>query len=257
MLSFLVLASGCASLPGSELVSSNGRMVEVSQLPGASPAIVFEAGLGAYKESWRAVLAGLATGNAVFTYNRPGIGRSGLTTHARDGATIVEDLRALLRSRGVGPPYVLVGHSAGGLYMQIFARSYPSEVAGLILVDPTHPTQFEGAGSIESRGSVASAVLGIARMFGQIRAEFDALPETGRQVLAAPALPEGLPTVILVAPNRSGGSIAAFDNAMREDFGRLYPAARLAVVTGGHNIPLENPSAILDAIRAVLGNATP
>ena len=118
---------------------------------GQAPAVVFESGLGSYKETWDKVFPVIATTNAVFAYDRPGIGQSTMTSRPRDGATIVEDLRALLKSRNVMPPYVLAGHSAGGLYMQLFARRYPSEVAGVVLVDSTHPTQFEGDGTLDNR----------------------------------------------------------------------------------------------------------
>jgi pimeloyl-ACP methyl ester carboxylesterase len=252
-----VLASAlaaCAALPGDQLATGASGHVEVSELAGAAPTVVFEAGLGAHKESWREVFGEIGATHSVFAYDRPGMGRSEATDRPRDGRTIVEDLRALLRSRNLNPPYVLVGHSAGGLYMQLYARHYPAEVSGLVLVDPTHPTQFEGAGAIEQRGAAAAAIMGLAGMVGQVRGEFDALPETGREVLAAPPPAKKLPIVILVAPDKSGTALAAFDNAKRADYARLYPGADFREVAGGHSVPNENPKAVVDAIRKVLAS---
>ena len=69
--------------------------------------------------------------------------RSTKASVPRTGAVIVAELHAVLKKAGVQPPYVLVGHSLGGLYMSLYARTYPEEVAGLILMDSTHPEQIE------------------------------------------------------------------------------------------------------------------
>ncbi|TAJ88610.1 MAG: alpha/beta fold hydrolase [Reyranella sp.] len=226
--------------------------VEVSHLPGPAPTVVFEAGLGAHKESWTAVFREIARTNAVFAYDRPGIGRSTSTGRPRDGTAIVEELRTLLRGRGLKPPYVLVGHSAGGLYMQLYARLHPEEVAGLVLVDSTHPTQFEGEGSLANRGALAWGIMALAGGIGPIRPEFDALPQTGAEVLAAPPLSARIATVILLARNDGGGPAAAFDKAKRADFARLYPTAQIRWIDSSHNIPGEKPDAVVEAIRWVL-----
>ena len=185
------------------------------------------------------------------------VGRSAATSNGRDGATIVAELRALLSARGVRPPYLLVGHSAGGLYMQLFARLHPDEVAGLVLVDPTHPAQFTGEGALSNRGGVASAAITVAGLFGPARAEFDALGRTGQQVLAAPPLLQPMPLVILIAPEAGGTSMADFDNGRRRDHARLYPQARMIEVDGGHAVPQARPQAVIDAIREVIGHIPP
>lgn len=254
-LALSLLLAGCASLPGSEVYRTDIGRFEASVVRGQNPTIVFEAGMGAHQESWREVFAQMSSTNAVFAYNRPGIGRSDSTTRPRDGIAIVEDLRALLQSQKMQPPYVLVGHSAGGLYMQLYARLYPSEVTGLVLVDPTHPTQLEGEGSMENRG-LASTLINVQGLFGPVKSEFDALNETGQAVLASPPLPTRMPVIILTAPDRSGTAIGAFDNAKRADYARLYPHALLREVDSGHLIPTERPDAVVQAIREVLLRAS-
>ncbi len=246
------LLAGCATLPGSQSARGIDGNVEVSYLPGAAPTVVFEAGLGAHKESWTAVFLAVGRTNAVFAYDRPGVGRSASTVRPRDGTAIVEELRTLLRGRGLKPPYVLVGHSAGGLYMQLYARLHPEEVTGLVLVDSTHPTQFEGEGSLANRGALASGVMALAGVIGPIRQEFDALTQTGAEVLAAPPLSARIATVILLAGNDDSGPAAAFDKAKRADFARLYPTAQIRWINSSHNIPSEQPEAVLEAIRWVL-----
>lgn len=74
----------------------------------------------------------------MFAYSRPGFGVSEPTTSPRNPRTIVEELRGLLAFEGYAPPYVLVGHSTGGAYMELFAKAHPDEVVGVVLVDPRH-----------------------------------------------------------------------------------------------------------------------
>jgi len=250
----LVLSS-CAPLAGDRVVTNNGGQVEISQLGEGAPVIVFESGLTSYKEVWNKVFEELSGANTVFAYDRPGVGRSSSTSRPRDGATIVEDLRDLLRRQHLQPPYVLVGHSVGGLYMQLYARRHPEEVAGLVLVDPTHPTQFAGAGSMANRSMLSRLAKGIA-VRGDAAREFEALGETGAEVLSSPTLSAAVPTIILSAPEHSSSAIAHFDNAKRRDFRALYPTAEFHELDGGHDVPQAHPEAVLDAIRRVLAQAS-
>ena len=112
--------------------------VEVFEAGTGDATVVFESGLGNDWTSWEPVAREVAVEARVFAYSRPGYGQSQSTDDARNASTIVEQLRTLLASRGYAPPYVLVGHSFGGTYMELFAKAHPEEVAGLVLVDPRH-----------------------------------------------------------------------------------------------------------------------
>src|ERR1700735_5593465 len=101
--------------------------------------VILEAGLGDTLDIWKDVQSRIAAGcTRTLSYNRAGYVGSDPAGGPRDSATIVAELRAELKRRNIDPPYILVGHSLGGLYMQYFARNYPKEVAGLLLVDSTH-----------------------------------------------------------------------------------------------------------------------
>lgn len=171
---------------------------------------------------------------------------------ARDGVHIVEELRSLLRSQGLAPPYVLVGHSLGGLYMQWFARRYPDEVAALILVDSTHPKQLEGAGALDKQSLWVRGLLGVL-VTGTAREELDLLPQTGEQVLSLPT-PVNTPVFVLSAsgPMKETSPQAVDANAKRQDIARLYPGSRQIWVESGHVIPLEKPEAVISAVRQAM-----
>lgn len=120
------------------LAEVSGRTVEIVETGKGDSTVVFESGFGNDWSPWDDVAAEVARSAKVFAYSRPGYGESDPSVEPRDATTIVEDLRTLLEVRGFAPPYVLVGHSFGGTYMELFAKAYPEEVVGLVLVDPRH-----------------------------------------------------------------------------------------------------------------------
>ncbi|MFZ2889492.1 MAG: alpha/beta fold hydrolase, partial [Sulfuricurvum sp.] len=145
------LFSGCASyLPKQIDTFDSNRHVEYVYIQHESnTTVVFENGLGATYDYWDKVIPEVSKSETVFAYNRAGYGESKNVFTPRDGETIIDELRSVLSNKGIKPPYVLVGHSLGGLYFQYYARRYPHEVKALVLVDSTHPNQLRGNGSYD------------------------------------------------------------------------------------------------------------
>lgn len=244
------LLPGCT--PGLQ-TRTGGNGAELAWAQGRQPAVVFENGLGGTLAWWDKVVPLLPPGQAWFARNRPGTGRTPPTAAPRDGATILVEWRAALTAEGFAPPYLLVGHSLGGLYAQLFARTHPREVAGLVLVDTTHPRQFDGDGAMARQGWWVRTVLG-ATLSGNAAEELAMGPETGRQVLALPP-PANMPVFVLSAQRPmgdGGGAAARHANAMRADVVNLHPGARQIWVASGHAMPIEAPEAIAAAIAEAL-----
>lgn len=103
------------------------------------PAVVLEAGFGLASGRWRRTQRLVRRTHKVCSYDRAGIGRSDDRPPSAGGATTEGELHALLRAIGLPSPYVLAGHSAGGAHAADFARAYPDEVVGLVLVDSVSP----------------------------------------------------------------------------------------------------------------------
>jgi len=247
---FLVLLSGCASLPAVDVAVVDQRKIEYVLIKGGAPVVVFENGLGASMRSWDKVFRDIGKDATVFAYNRPGYGNSDPAATPRVGARIVDELRALLRRQGLMPPYVLVGHSLGGLYMQLYARKYPDEVRSLVLVDSTHPTQMEGAGVIEQQSWWVRAAVSLFISREQER-EYKSAPMTGQEVLGLPTITHK-PVIILSAVDNRYSDVVRHSNRKRADFARLYPGGRQLWVESGHFIQAEKPGVVIEAIRAVL-----
>jgi len=125
------------------LVDVGGRRMNIICSGSGSPTVILEAGLGDDATVWRQVQPAIARRTRVCSSDRAGMGFSDPAATSRDAAAVVRDLHALLRGAGISPPYVLVGHSIGGLYVRLFADRYPKDVAGLVLVDPTSEYEEE------------------------------------------------------------------------------------------------------------------
>ena len=248
---FLVL-SGCASISGVTTSSLDGRNVEHIVAGHGAPAVVFENGLGGRLQWWAKVIPVVAQETTVFAYNRAGTGTSTEASGPRDGNAITEELRRNLREKGIPPPYVLVGHSLGGLYMQLYARRYPEDVAGLVLVDSTHPEQLKGTGAKDNWPTWLKLMFDIS-LSSAASKELEALAATGAAMLALPPL-IGKPVVVLSAqqPMSETSELARDSNAKRIDILRLHPGAKQVWVDSGHVIPLEKPDAVIAAIHEVL-----
>src|SRR5579862_8759338 len=161
-----------------------------------TPTVILESGLGDTLEVWSTVQPLIAAGCArTLAYNRAGYLGSDPSNAPRDSATIVAELRAELARQNIRPPYVLVGHSLGGLYMQYFARNYPQEVAGLVLVDSTHWEQRLAMGN-QANTPYTSRTAVTLYMPWIMRREIGDSVAAGQQVHSSP-VEAGIPTIVL------------------------------------------------------------
>lgn len=101
------------------------------------PIVIMDAGYGDYSKAWASIYPSVSKSAQVFLYDRAGMGRSPYSPNPRTSLFMVEELRSVLKRENFKPPYILVGHSYGGVNMRIFANLYPQEVVGLLLIDST------------------------------------------------------------------------------------------------------------------------
>ena len=126
--------------PG-RMVDVGGYRLHVNCLGTGSPTVVIDSGLGDWSASWRSwVQPEAAKATRVCTYDRAGIGYSEPGPLPRTAAHFAQELHTLLQHADIPGPYVLVGHSAGGLTVRVFADAYPAEVVGVVLIDSMSPT---------------------------------------------------------------------------------------------------------------------
>jgi pimeloyl-ACP methyl ester carboxylesterase len=184
-------------MPG-QLIDVGGHRLHLSCSGAGTPTVVLEPGAGGMSSILGWIAPAVARDTRVCVYDRAGRGWSEPADTAQDGAQIATDLHTLLQRGHVPGPYVVAGHSFGGLYVLTFAARYPDEVAGMVLVDSTAPASAANPGTPSpghggssdgmSRVSAlvsASARLGLARLYAQ--SDFGSLPPRSRDEVRASA----------------------------------------------------------------------
>jgi pimeloyl-ACP methyl ester carboxylesterase len=124
------------------LIDVGGHRLHISCIGSGSPTVVLEGGFGETSAMWGWIAPTVARDTRVCVYDRAGRGWSEPASGPQDGAAVAGDLYTLLDHARIAGPYVLVGHSFGGLYVLNFAARYPRQVAGMVLLDSTSPEAF-------------------------------------------------------------------------------------------------------------------
>jgi pimeloyl-ACP methyl ester carboxylesterase len=278
------------------LVDIGGRRLYLECQGTGSPTVVLEAGLGDRADIWSrdlhepagnraTVLPAVAGFTRVCAYDRPGttsevdpdlsppaVGEAFLPSRSdpapmpRTAQDVVADLHGLLPAAALPGPYVLVGHSFGGLFVRLYTSTYPDEVAGLVLVDATHedvwvqfkaqmtPAQWAAFERVQFDLEPPDAYPDFERM--------DSTASTAQMRQARAAAPlRPMPLAVLAHgrpfyapfPDWPGAAMEEIMLAMNRDLATLVPNARLSVASGsGHYIHQDQPALVIEAIRQVV-----
>lgn len=128
--------------PPGQLVDVGGYRLHINCTGTGSPTVVIDAGLGDWSTGWGFVQPEVAKTTRVCTYDRAGWAWSEPGPLPRDAAQFAKELHTLLKNANIPGPYVMVGHSLGGLTVRVFVHDYSSEVVGVVLIDSMTPQQF-------------------------------------------------------------------------------------------------------------------
>jgi pimeloyl-ACP methyl ester carboxylesterase len=280
--------------PPGRLVDVGGYQLHIMPAGHGTPAVVVIPAMGDSGSEWLDVQRAIAQQTEVCLYDRAGLGWSDSPPRRRTAATMAGELHALLRGADIMPPYVLVGHSMGGLVARVFIQRYPDEVTGLALVDSSHPGQTSRLPKIEMRnyrgGKLLETALARTRPLGLRRLVHDlglrGSASIGRsqhrraaysELLAFDAicrevsggfgdLPLAVVTSSELIPNQPAGSRA--QRARR----RFYPAwatlqDELAMLStnsthdvsdrAGHYVHRDDPELVIRVITALVAQARP
>lgn len=223
--------------PPGQMVDVNGTRLHLYCLGEGSPTVILEAGLGDNVLGWELVHARLAESTRVCAYDRAGLGWSESRNRVIPSEEVAQILHSLLQEADIPGPYILVGHSMGGLHVRSFARLYPAEVTGLVLVDSSHENQLDAAHADETIENIllplkacqALAPFGVTRLFRAITSQ----PEDS-------LFPPGQARARLALHNKTDlcRVIANEYRAVRTDAAQTAPPASLgdlplAVITAG------------------------
>lgn len=249
---------GCSTLPGSKTIETDFGQSKFYLSGSTKPTVIFEAGLGDNMTTWQSVIEQMKSTTQVLAYNRAGFSGSESRNEARNAEVIALELRNLLATLDLAPPYVLVGHSLGGGYMELFARRYPTDVLAVVLVDPNsskYPQRCKAAAldfcdPPSSIPTWASWLLPSA-----VEGEIKGFASTHEQINAIDDFPD-VPLVVLTAGATRAGETEKQQQAsdlylkMHQELALASPRSKLVSCEScGHYIQNERPDLVVDAIH--------
>lgn len=252
VLVFGVTMVNCTSMKSPMQKSIDHQGVEYITEGIGSPTIVFETGMGPTIDTWDKILDSLSKHTQVYAYNRPGYGKSGLKNAPRNVIEVAEQLHTNLSANNIKPPYVLVGHSAGGLYVNMFARLYPEETVGIVFVDASHPEQFE---YFKTDQKFLYNMLLTSTQKGKRTYEYDIVKTTSESFRNAPKFPE-VPITVLTAGKSSpleNKNIRKKWLEFQVELSNLSSKSKhLVVEESGHYIHRNEPNIAIEEILRIL-----
>jgi pimeloyl-ACP methyl ester carboxylesterase len=154
--------------PPGAIVEIDGCSMHVQSAGSGPPTVVLEAGLGGMSSAWAWIQPELAKFSRVVSYDRAGLGWSETDISPKTAQFAAHRLRTILRCAEALPPFVLVGHSLGGLLVRVFADLYPEEVVGMVQVDAAHPDQHVRSAAIELHMRTGFRVLRAVPLLAQL-----------------------------------------------------------------------------------------
>jgi pimeloyl-ACP methyl ester carboxylesterase len=248
------------TLPAPRLVDVGPGTIEYVISGTTRPVIVLVNGSGGPLDGWSRVFGPLLRFGTVVAYNRPGIGHTSRPTEPQTGALIAGTLRDLLAELGLEPPFILLGHSLGGLYVNLFARMLPDDVAGVVLVEAAHPDDRQLAAFQPGLLRAVNSVLGVGNPFRRDHAYVETrwVDQTCRQLDLAGPFPD-VPLAVVSAARRPSDrtmpeEVADLRHANQEALVALSPTSRRFHTAGaGHFPQLSEPTVVVDAVRWVIG----
>lgn len=279
-------------MPG-QFVDVGGYKMHIDCTGQGTPMVILDSGLGDSHISWHKVQPQISQFTRVCSYDRAGLGYSDSSPHSRTSKVMAEELHTLLQNAGIPPPYVLAGHSMGGYQVRLFASLYRSEVAGMVLVDSSHPDQqrrfpqalndLDKTWVREQEFLTFSMPFGIPRLLGfcgndaEVRAAdcnfhsyreglavLKAFPQSAVEAASAGSLGD-LPLAVLShdpekpQPDVPEDLVKPLDDAwdqMQKELTRLSTrGTRTIAKDSGHYIQLERPELVIEAVHKVVDQA--
>jgi pimeloyl-ACP methyl ester carboxylesterase len=246
--------SGCAGTLTDDPAKEPNRLFAHSIVGAGLPVVVYLSGLGDDRQPWHDVINRVTKNVTQIAYDRPGYGATPASESNRDPCTIAREQRAFLRSVGLAPPYVLVGHSLGGLYQYAYAKLFPDDVAAIVFLDPTHPEHWK---RLQNEAPVVAGLTHVLRasVFSEVmRREFDKQSECLNELDRTSHLAK--PSRLLVRDRFAPPERGNFENTvgvLAQDWQKLIGAPRIERIPGsGHYLQRDRPDAVARIINEMV-----
>jgi pimeloyl-ACP methyl ester carboxylesterase len=241
------------------LQTRSGRVSFMLSGSGPSTILLFN-GAGVSLQGWEPLYPGIERLGTVFAWNRLGMQGSDAPRERQTGTLVVAQLREMIGSIGLEPPFVLAAHSLGGLYANLFARLHPDDVAGVLLLEATHPADHAVLKKHETQLARAlGKVLALPQVFFRrnLQGELAGLEDTVREVEAAGPFPP-VPLRVVTGGLTPRGWVmspaaVAAKRAHQQELVRLSPLGEQVIAQkSGHFPQLTQPDLVLRVLAELV-----
>lgn len=218
-----------------------------------SPAVIFEGGFGAGIASWSTVQKDIAAFAQTVSYDRAGLNQSEPGPKPRSAKQIATELKTALQKAGVKPPYVLVGHSFGGVYVRVFADMYPKDVIGMVLIDPSQEA-FNDWTKTNLRDRRKEEEGRIAKASEGVRAESESIETSYGQARTAKISPSIQVTLITAVQDEGMPAEARkmWIQKHKEWIASVPGGKHIIAEKSGHFVQAQDPALVIEAIRQIV-----
>jgi pimeloyl-ACP methyl ester carboxylesterase len=247
--------SGCAHAAQGHKVDIGGYRLRLHCAGQGSPVVVMDSGLGDTMETWADVWPDVKEFTRVCVYDRAGLGKSDEGPVPRTSQRIADELHGLLGMARVPAPYLLVGHSFGGLNVRLFAAEHPDQVAGLVLVEATHEDYPRREKELRSLADKRRIETSLTLAPPAARSEYESLGASADQLRAAGPLPD-VPVVVITAAHccETEALTRAWMELQKDLVSRSPKARQVIAGESGHYVPFDQPGLIVDALRDMVAS---
>lgn len=267
-----------------QLVDVGGYRLHLYCTGAGSPTVLLSGGFVDTLEQWKFIQSEIARFSRVCSFDRAGLGWSDAGPMPRSSGQIVKELHTALVNAGISGPYVLAGHSFGGMDMRVFAGEHPDEVAGVLLIDSINPDHYRWEPARGFRSEVRFwfyrylAPFGITRLLGECRSGPRPCPEfvdtwhamwEARTLSAHEALATSSfgNTPLIVIARDPLYYVRLADKPERPEWepqfarGQMeltllsHNASFMVARNTGHQIPRDKPELVVDAVKELVGQS--
>jgi len=248
-----------AQAPSSDLFDIGGRRLFIDcqgETKSGQPIVILDSGLGSDSTVWKLVQPEVAKFTRVCSYDRAGLGRSDKAPKRGDGDRIIADLHRLLLAANIQPPFVLVGHSLGGVNCRRYAVEHPRDVLGMVFVDSANENEIPRTWQVFREVKRREPTSEEKQLLGDEDLDFEALSEQARQKRWEADIPVIVLTRDSPKPSPKSEMVTRME-ALRKELqadlvGRSKFGEQRVILGAGHAIQFDNPRAVIDAIRDIL-----
>jgi len=248
------------------MVSVGNHSLHVVTMGQGENTVIIEAGYMGELADWRSFATSLAIFSKVVIYSRAGYGKSNLSPTPNTLNDSVADLRMLIKMSKLTGPFIMLGHSYGGLIVRKFAELHPDDVKALVFVEPASESYFKTLREIDPVRTEASRKTMVGRLSGIKLEEYRLMManyyNTPLDIIEVSSLPDVPVVVLTAAKKRNSKSLAntlEARKAWREEHNKLFSrfsvGRHVVTINSGHFIQVDEPELIADAVKYVIVQA--